>query len=255
MAEAYIIDAVRTPVGKRGGGLSHVHPADLGAFPIQAAHGAHRRRPRRGRGRGLRLPRRHRPPGRRHRPHLLAGRRPARGGARHHHRPPVRLVAAGRALRRAGRHERHRGPDRGRRRAEHERHPHLVGHDRGRAVRLRRSVQRVEGLAGPLRRPGDQPVPRRRPHRREVGHQPRGHGGLRPREPPPGRAGHRRGPLRARDRAVRGRHRRRGLPPRHLAREDGHASRPCARAGGSPPRWRARSATPARPCWWPASRR
>ncbi|HEY5153689.1 MAG TPA: acetyl-CoA C-acetyltransferase [Acidimicrobiales bacterium] len=34
MAEAYIIDAVRTPVGKRGGGLSQVHPADLGAFPI-----------------------------------------------------------------------------------------------------------------------------------------------------------------------------------------------------------------------------
>jgi acetyl-CoA C-acetyltransferase len=35
MAEAYIIDAVRTPVGRRGGGLSHVHPADLGAFPLQ----------------------------------------------------------------------------------------------------------------------------------------------------------------------------------------------------------------------------
>jgi len=35
MAEAYIIDAVRTPVGKRGGGLSQVHPADLGAFPLQ----------------------------------------------------------------------------------------------------------------------------------------------------------------------------------------------------------------------------
>src|SRR5438067_4493843 len=34
MAEAYIIDAVRTPVGRRGGGLSHVHPADLGAFPL-----------------------------------------------------------------------------------------------------------------------------------------------------------------------------------------------------------------------------
>ncbi len=33
MAEAYIVDAVRTPVGKRGGGLGHVHPADLGAFP------------------------------------------------------------------------------------------------------------------------------------------------------------------------------------------------------------------------------
>ena len=31
MPEAYIVDAVRTPVGKRGGGLSQVHPADLGA--------------------------------------------------------------------------------------------------------------------------------------------------------------------------------------------------------------------------------
>jgi acetyl-CoA C-acetyltransferase len=36
MAEAYIIDAVRTPVGKRGGGLAEVHPADLGAHPIKA---------------------------------------------------------------------------------------------------------------------------------------------------------------------------------------------------------------------------
>jgi acetyl-CoA C-acetyltransferase len=36
MAEAYIIDAVRTPVGRRGGGLSHVHPADLGAHAINA---------------------------------------------------------------------------------------------------------------------------------------------------------------------------------------------------------------------------
>jgi acetyl-CoA C-acetyltransferase len=36
MAEAYIIDAVRTPVGKRGGGLAGVHPADLGAHVIAA---------------------------------------------------------------------------------------------------------------------------------------------------------------------------------------------------------------------------
>jgi acetyl-CoA C-acetyltransferase len=36
MAEAYIVDAVRTPVGKRGGGLSTVHPADLGAHVITA---------------------------------------------------------------------------------------------------------------------------------------------------------------------------------------------------------------------------
>jgi acetyl-CoA C-acetyltransferase len=36
MPEAYIVDAARTPVGKRGGGLSQVHPADLGAHVIRA---------------------------------------------------------------------------------------------------------------------------------------------------------------------------------------------------------------------------
>jgi acetyl-CoA C-acetyltransferase len=36
MPEAYIVDAVRTPVGKRGGGLSEIHPADLGAASITA---------------------------------------------------------------------------------------------------------------------------------------------------------------------------------------------------------------------------
>ena len=35
MTEAYIIDAVRTPVGKRGGGLSQAHPADLGAHVLK----------------------------------------------------------------------------------------------------------------------------------------------------------------------------------------------------------------------------
>ncbi|MGH9217587.1 MAG: beta-ketoacyl synthase N-terminal-like domain-containing protein, partial [Acidimicrobiales bacterium] len=35
MTEAYIVDAVRTPVGKRGGGLAHVHPADLGAHSLR----------------------------------------------------------------------------------------------------------------------------------------------------------------------------------------------------------------------------
>jgi len=36
MAEAFIVDAVRSPVGKRGGGLSALHPADLGAHAIRA---------------------------------------------------------------------------------------------------------------------------------------------------------------------------------------------------------------------------
>jgi acetyl-CoA C-acetyltransferase len=36
MAEAYIVDAVRTPVGRRGGALAGVHSADLGAHVIAA---------------------------------------------------------------------------------------------------------------------------------------------------------------------------------------------------------------------------
>ncbi len=36
MVDAYIVDAVRTPVGKRGGGLAEAHPADLGAHVILA---------------------------------------------------------------------------------------------------------------------------------------------------------------------------------------------------------------------------
>ena len=39
MSEAYIIDAVRTPTGRRGGGLAEVHPADLGAAAIKALLG------------------------------------------------------------------------------------------------------------------------------------------------------------------------------------------------------------------------
>ena len=36
MAEAFVVDAVRTPVGRRGGGLAGAHPADLGAHVIAA---------------------------------------------------------------------------------------------------------------------------------------------------------------------------------------------------------------------------
>src|SRR6476620_8567965 len=36
MTEAFIVDAVRTPVGRRGGGLSQAHPADLGAHSLNA---------------------------------------------------------------------------------------------------------------------------------------------------------------------------------------------------------------------------
>jgi len=36
MPEAYIIDAVRSPVGRPGGTLSKAHPADLGAHGVKA---------------------------------------------------------------------------------------------------------------------------------------------------------------------------------------------------------------------------
>ena len=36
MPEAYLVDAVRAPVGKRGGGLAEVHPADMGAHVLNA---------------------------------------------------------------------------------------------------------------------------------------------------------------------------------------------------------------------------
>ncbi len=36
MADAFIVEAVRTPVGRRGGGLAAEHPADLGAHVLSA---------------------------------------------------------------------------------------------------------------------------------------------------------------------------------------------------------------------------
>ncbi len=36
MSEAFIVEAVRTPVGRRGGGLSQIHPADIGGHVIEA---------------------------------------------------------------------------------------------------------------------------------------------------------------------------------------------------------------------------
>jgi acetyl-CoA acyltransferase len=36
MKSAWIIDAVRTPIGRYGGGLSSIRTDDLGAIPIRA---------------------------------------------------------------------------------------------------------------------------------------------------------------------------------------------------------------------------
>ena len=248
MAEAYIVDAVRTP------GRAPRRRPEPGApgRPRRAraprAGRAHRHRPARGRGRRLRLRRHDRPAGRRHRPHVLARRRPARRGAGHHRRPPVRLVAAGRALRRAGRDERHERPRRRRRRAEHEPDPDLVGDARRRAVRLHRPVLGLEGLGRALRRPGGHPVPVGRDDRREVGHLPRGHGGVRAREPPPRGAGHDEGRFERRSSPLGDAAGRRGPAPRARHREDEEPADACARAGASPRPSPARSPTRRRRC-------
>ena len=36
MADAVIVDAVRTPIGRRGGALSGIHPVDLSAYVLTA---------------------------------------------------------------------------------------------------------------------------------------------------------------------------------------------------------------------------
>ena len=123
MPEAYIVDAIRTPVGKRGGGLAAVHPADLGAHVIEALLARTQVDP-------LAVndvvfgcldtvgPQSATSP-------APAGSRPAcPKRCRPHRRPAVRLLAAGRALRRPGGDERDGRPGRRRRRAEHEPDPH-----------------------------------------------------------------------------------------------------------------------------------
>ena len=88
------------------------------------------------------------------------------------------------SLWRTGDPVRHRGHHPGRRHAEHEPDPDRVGDGGRQGVRVHLADQRVGELAAPLRRPGDLPVPRRRADRREMEHLPRGDGAVRARQPP-----------------------------------------------------------------------
>ena len=95
MTNVVIVDAVRTPVGRRNGGLSTVHPAELLGHRPEGDRRAHRHRPGRGRPGRRRL----RQPGRRaelqRHPHRVAGRRPAA----ERRRPPRSTPSAARASR------------------------------------------------------------------------------------------------------------------------------------------------------------
>ena len=103
------------------------------------------------------------------------------------------------------------------------------------------------GLAEAVRRPGGQPVPERRDDRREVGHQPRGHGGASPTSPTSGRsAAIDEGRFEREIAPVGEVDDRRGTASGHHPGEDGRAQAAGRRAAGSPRRSPRRSVTPPR---------
>ncbi len=249
MRDAVIVEAVRTPVGRRGGVLSGVHPVDLSAHVLRGAGRADRDRPRGRRRRHLGL--------------RLAGggadlqRRPQRGPGsglaavrpRHDHRPAVRLVAAVARLRRGRAGERAVRPGRRRRGGVD-----VAGRARFLGLGLGAAVRRAG--AGPLRRrargrghAGVQPGDRRGDDRRAVGAAPRAARRVRAGVARARGRRHRRGPVHRPDRAgvPARRHRRdgrRGDPPRRDAGGAGGAEDSVPRrAAGSPPPRRRRSPT------------
>ena len=148
MGTAVIIDAVRTAGGKRNGKLRDWHPVDLAAETLKALVERNQRRSRADRRRDHGLRHAGRRAGREHRPQRGARRGLPRDGAGDDRRPSVRVVAAVRALRRAGRDRRcvrHR--DRGRRR----------GHDPRADGRVLRRGQ----VRHPVRPDGQRPLRRR----------------------------------------------------------------------------------------------
>ncbi len=231
MAEAYLVDAVRTPVGRRGGGLAGVHPADLGAHVIRAllartgvdplavddvvfgcvdtigpqagdiartawlAAGLPEAVP------GVTVDRQ-----------CGSSQQAVHFAAQAVLSGTADLVLAGGVQNMS--HDPHRGRD-----------------ARRAGVRVRRPVLRVGRLAGQVRRAGDLPVPRRRHDRREVGDRPRRDGAVRAGQPRARGRGGGRGRFRGRDRALRRGGGRRVPAAGHLAGEDGRAG---AAARGRP---------------------
>ena len=100
MAEAVIVEAVRSPVGKRNGGLSGVHPGELSAQVLNGLAAARGHRPRHRRRRHLGLRHAGRRAGARYRAYRGAGGGLARERAGRDRRPAVRVEPAVDALRR-----------------------------------------------------------------------------------------------------------------------------------------------------------
>ncbi len=102
MTQAYICDAIRTPIGRYGGALSSVRADDLGAVPLQGTAGAVNPQVDWSSVDDIDL--RLRQPGRRRQPqrgaHVGAVGRVAGQCARHHRQSPVRFRAWMRSARR-----------------------------------------------------------------------------------------------------------------------------------------------------------
>ena len=232
MAEAYIIDAVRTPVGKREGGLAGVHSADLGAHVAQGMMDRERRRPGRRRGRDLRL--RATPIGSQagdiartcwlaaglpdHVPGVTIDRQCGSSQQSVHFAAQAVMSGTSDLIVAGGVQNMSQIPI-------------SSAMTCRRAPGLHRPVLGLEGLGRSLRRPGSLAVPRRRDDRREVGH----HAAttwrtLRARESRARDPRDRRGALRARDPALR-----RRRPPTRAApghpREDGQSLRTLVEGG------------------------
>ena len=210
MREPVIVDVVRTTFGKRGGALANWHPADLLGFALTTLLERTGVDPERiddviG---GLRQP-----GGRaehEHRPQRLGLGRAAPDRAGHDRRPPVRLVPAGRPLRRrrgGG------GPLRPGHRLR--RRGHEPGPARLQRAGRHRAVPAV--VHGGGRRPPLDPVPGQPGPGRPVRDHAGGDGRLCPRVAPPGRRELGQRALRARGRRGadqgRGRQPHRGVPP------------------------------------------
>ena len=228
MREAVIVDTVRTPIGKRKGALVGLAPDRPARVRAARAPRPQRRRPGARRGRRRRLRDAGRRAGLQRHAQRLGRRRPAVARAGHVRRPPVRVVAAGDALRRPGRHGRRLRPrDRVWRRVDDPR-THVE-------QRPRRDGPVLAGLPRGVQRRPRHPVLGRAGARRQVRRDARGDGRVRRREPAARGREHRQRPLRQRDdpgaaprrggqrdrRDARGR---RGHPARHHRRGPGRAA-------------------------------
>ena len=134
MTTAVIVDAVRTAGGNRNGKLRGWHAVDLAAEPLKALVERNDLDPALVDDVIMGCVMQVGEQAAQHRPQRRAGRRVPRVGAGHHHRPPVRVVPAGAALRRPGRDGRRLRRGHRRRRRAHDPHADgLVGRPRPRA--------------------------------------------------------------------------------------------------------------------------